>query len=123
MLSLADIKTLFKKRGIPWGKELLFTPDVAIEFIELCQRNDLALLGFDGLALQNGVWILLEDVIADFSPGLWRDKLPATWAEYRDRCNSLGINILNELASRDNLRVTLVVMPRSEWTDSETKTR
>ena len=99
----------FRDRGILRGKELFLTPSTALEFLEACEENDLAILGIDTfLFKEEGIQILM-DWIADYSLPEWTN-----WEECRSECYTSGKKFLADLPKKEGIRVSIVVLSQEE---------
>lgn len=69
--------------------EIFLTSDDAQQFVTICQRVGIAVLGIEGARIDSNQIEPYIDVIADYSP-----KALIPWEVYLERCNRLAHDFL-----------------------------
>lgn len=110
MLSEEQIYARFTSNGIVTEGGEVYIPKIsAAEFIELCEKNDLAVIGIEGLVYSDGNLIPQLDLIADYSSSHSSD-----WSSHKLACNSAARTFVHGSNSRENLYFAFVVMSERE---------
>lgn len=80
MSSAQEVLARFQEKGIPRGKgSLYFKPMDALELVEACRRESVAVIGLEGFRV-DGTYIM-PDIIVDLS-----NPSPASWHAYVAEC-------------------------------------
>ena len=113
MLSEVEIINRFRKHGISQdGGELYLRVSMALKFVEVCQKNNLAIIGFEGFLYDDDEGTLepLLDQIADFST-----VQASHWEAFRNLCNKYCRNLIRGLSQKERMAINFTVLSRSEW--------
>jgi hypothetical protein len=100
----------FRRRGIVRGGELLLTPGDALEVVSRCVASDLAVIGIEGMIVDDDYTTPQQDLIADCS-----SESAVTWSEYRDDANACSRAFLARLPARASLFVSLTGIGAGDW--------
>jgi hypothetical protein len=106
-------------RAVRRAKSLYFRPNDARALIEECDERDIAVIGVDGLTLDETGIQPHMDLIADYS-ALVNDWSGVSWAEFRRRCNksALGFFKFAEAAGKEgDLVFDISLMQDDEYAD------
>jgi len=107
----------FRRRGIVRGGEILLTPGDALDVVSRCEASDLAVIGIEGMQVNDDHTTPLQDLIADCS-----SVSATTWNEYRDVASACSRAFLARLPARPSLFVSLAAISAVEW-DSQRPNR
>jgi hypothetical protein len=94
----------FNKRGKIVSGELVFNAQTALDFVDACESNDLAVIGVEGFILESGGLRPQPNMIADYSSA---EK--STWKQFRDLCNRSAKQFLRTISSKPGLVFSIVV--------------
>ena len=85
---------------------------MAPKFVEVCQKNNLAVIGFEGFLYDSKEETVepLSDQIADFSA-----VEASSWEEFRNLCNKYCKNLIRRLPPQDELVVNFTVLSQVKW--------
>jgi hypothetical protein len=113
MLSETEIIDYFRKHGIFQDDgELYLRVPIALKFVEVCQENELAIIGFEGFFYDDEGRTIepLLDQIADFS------TVKAThWEEFKNLCNKYSKKLIRGLSQKEGIVVNFTVLSQAEW--------
>lgn len=113
MLSETEIIDRFREHGIfQEGDELYLRAPMALKFVEVCQENELAVIGFEGFFYDDDEETIepLLDQIADFST-----VKAAHWEEFRNLCNTYSKKLIRGLSQKEGIVVNFTVLSQAEW--------
>jgi hypothetical protein len=112
MLTQQKIFDLYSPYGIVQGGELYLPLTQALNFLESCQRSNLAVIGIEGFIWQNHQEIIPQlDAIADFSSVASPD-----WKTYQATCNQAAQSFLKDKNNnKETLLFNFVVQSQLEW--------
>ena len=113
MKKLSEIISSYQKYGLTSATnadELILLVDKAIEFLNDCHNNDLAVIGIDGFEIIKGFIKPRIDIIADFSNLEVHD-----WESYKKRCYSSALEFLQHFKEEANIGYMFVVIGRQEY--------
>ncbi len=105
----------FRRRGIIRGGELLLAPGDALELVSRCEASDLAVIGIEGMLVDDDHTTPLQDLIADCS-----SVSATTWNEFRDVANACSRAFLARLPARQSLFVSLTAIGAIDWSHGYT---
>jgi hypothetical protein len=110
MLTETQVFEQFAPIGIvAEGGEIYIPKREVSDFIDLCESNQLAVIGVEGLIYEDGKFIPQLDLIADYSSSRIAD-----WTTYMETCNSAARAFIESAKSRENLYFTFVVLSPQE---------
>ena len=92
------------------GTEMFFESEVAREFLDACDQNDLALAGISAFVFAEPELTPQPDLAAH-DPA----QEEKTWRGYRDLCNQSARYFLEHLPVREGLVVSLSIRSREDW--------
>lgn len=98
----------FLNRGKFEGNELFLPVETLEDFIEECQKNDLAILRLEGFEL-GADYILPLPILGD------PDEHPGPWKSYREACNNDAVEFIKKIKPQKNLYFAFVVVNEEEW--------
>jgi hypothetical protein len=101
---------MFRDRGEMHDGALCLPPADAIEFVKVCETNDLAVIGVDSFLSDQDTLIPALHLVADFPAMSDTD-----WAAFRQLCNSESERFIAALEGREDMLVTLSIAPAGAW--------
>lgn len=111
MLTETQVFERFAPIGIAAeGGELYIPKQIASDFIDLCENNDLAVIGIEGLIYEDGKFIPQLDLIADYS-----SLHPVSWTSYKGTCNSAARAFIASSKSPGDLYFSFVISSYDEF--------
>ncbi len=112
MLTETQVFEQFAPIGIVSENGEIYIPKrKASDFIDLCENNQLAVIGMEGFIYEDSKFIPQLDLIADYSSSEFGD-----WISYMETCNSAARAFIESAKSKDNLFFTFVVLSPQEVT-------
>ena len=118
-MTLANPKSLLpvSRKAIRRSRSLYFRLDDAKQLVKECEENDLAVIGIEGLTLdEKGITPHL-DLIADHT-ALAVDWGGYSWDRFRSKCNASALNFLEmaeKTADKTNLVFDFALMQSPEF--------
>lgn len=109
-LTESEVYSLFADRMVVRGAEHYLQPSDAVELVDVCDENDLAVVGIEAFYVEEGGIAPISGLIADFSRGDARH-----WVEYRQACNAESSGFLRRIPAKVNLRVAVTVLSEQDW--------
>ncbi|MBI1928512.1 hypothetical protein HYR99_30250 [Candidatus Poribacteria bacterium] len=112
MLSETEIIDRFRQHGIFQDDgELYLRVPIALKFVEVCQENELAIIGFEGFYYDDEKETIepLFDQIADFSA-----LKASSWEEFRNLCNKYSKELIRELSPQERIVINFTVLSQAE---------
>ena len=100
--------------SIQRGGELFVHVKQTLEFVDICQNENLVIIGIEGFKLDNYVTKPQLDIIADFSPNL----PPKDWLMFKNQTNQAAKTFLLNFIQKKDLWFTFVTLTEKELTSS-----
>ncbi len=110
---MKDIKSIleeFSISAIKRAKALYFKPRDAIRLVDECERNQMAIIGLEGLDLRGEYIVPDMKTIVDLS-----DLQAPTWDAYVAQCAQIARRHLLAWSDRSNFVVDLTVTGGDRW--------
>ena len=103
-LTVQQLNELFAKRAALNRHEMFFDSNVALQYVDACYANDIAVIGIDGFGYDGVSLVPRLDLIADYSDP-WDDS----WEERLHRRRDAARRFLTEFAATGVLFTFVVV--------------
>jgi len=110
MLTPEEVERRFADRGEMHDGALCLQPADALECVQVCERNDLAVIGVDTFISDEDRMVPQLHLVADFSTMSHDD-----WTAFRRFCNEETERFVSGLPDRDGLMITLSLAPAAAW--------
>ena len=111
MLSEEEVLEQFRGKARLADGDIYLAQDDVSALVNVCQENDLAVLGLEGGTHDGKNFLPNLDMILDCS----LDGPLTTWEEKRDICNRSALDFLESLARPEDLLLIPVLMSREQW--------
>lgn len=110
-MKATELEKRYEELGTRRGGELFLRPRDAASLVAEASASAVAVIGIEGFVLTDTATTPLLDQIADYSRAE-----AATWRSFVTQCNQAAQAFLREQELSPELRVTLVMLDESEWT-------
>ena len=110
LITPGELEAMFRNRGEMHDGALCLKPADAIEFVQVCETNDLAVIGVDSFLSERDAMVPSLHLVADFPAMSDTD-----WIAFRRLCNAESEHFITALDERADMMVTLSIAPAGAW--------